>query len=321
MSAERVANTIVTFCKKCGAQLRAPAALAGKGGKCAQCGAAIQIPLKSEPVPASASQKPDEKVKPDEKQRKSTNMVLVSLVAAIVGVALGLGIYALFLMGPSGSVLPPPAMPKVLESDPDAAPPEPTATSPGGEPSVPTVINLVPKGQTPTRRTPLAPTSNPPRPSPPTDMRPGPRSGPGPGSGFSPGSGPRSGPGSSPRSGPGPGPGSGGRMGGRPSSVRSVDVWDAIHQGLVSITLTVQPNKVVEITAKREIQVPFVVVIKKGVRPFAASQAGQISVQASSDVFIDLSSQSEASIALPQAGEATVKTLTIAAEKKPPGQP
>lgn len=316
MSAGPDAKTIVTFCKKCGAQLRAPAALAGKGGKCAQCGAAIQIPLKSEPVPASASQKPDEKVKPDEKQRKSTNMVLVSLVAAIVGVALGLGIYALFLMGPSGSVLPPPPMPKVLEANPDAVPPGPPAAPPGDEPSVPTVIDLVPKGQTPTRRPPSGPTSNLPRPSPPTDVRPGPRSGPG--SGFGPGSGPRSGPGFGPRSSSGPGPGSGGRMGSRPSSVRSVDVWDAIHQGLVSITLTVQPNKIVEITAKRELQVPFVVVIKKGVRPFAASQAGQISVQASSDVYIDLSGQSEASVALPQAGEATVKTLTIAAEKKPP---
>ena len=307
MSAERDAKTIVTFCKKCGAQLRAPVALAGKRGKCAQCGTAIQIPLKSEPVPASANQEPDAEVKPDEKQRKSTNMVLVSLVAAIVGVALALGIYAVFLMGPSGSVLPPPAMPKVLETDPDAAPPEPTASPTGGEPSVPSVVNLVPKGQTPTRRPAPAPTSNPPRPSPPTDMRPGPRSGPG--SGFGPGSGPRSGPGSS------------GRMGSRPSSVRSVDVWDAIHQGLVSITLTVQPNKIVEITAKREVQVPFVVVIKKGVRPFATSQAAQISVQASSDVYIDLSSQSEASVALPQAGQPTVKTLTIAAENKPPGQP
>jgi hypothetical protein len=316
MAAGPDAKTIVTFCKKCGAQLRAPAALAGKSGKCAQCGAAIQIPLKSEPVPASASQKPDEKVKPDEKQRKSTNMVLVSLVAAIVGVALALGIYAVFLMGPSGSVLPPSPMPKVLEANPDAVPPGPSAAPPGGEPSVPSVIDLVPKGQTPTRRRPSGPTSNPPRPSPPTDMRPGPRSGPGPG--FGPGSSPRSGPGFGPRSSAGPGPGSGGRMGSRPSSTRSVDVWDAIHQGLVSITLTVQPNKIVEITAKREIQVPFVVVIKKGVRPFAATQAGQISVQASSDVYIDLSSQSEASIALPQAGEATVKTLTIAAEKKPP---
>jgi len=219
-------------------------------------------------------------------------------------VALALGIYAVFLMGPSGSVLPPPSMPKVQETDPDAAPPEPTATPPGGEPSVPSVVNLVPKGQTPTRRPSPAPTSNPPRPSPPTDMRPGPRSGPG--SGFGP---PRSGPGSS------------SRMGGRSGPARSVDVWDAIHQGLVSITLTVQPNKIVEITAKREVQVPFVVVIKKGVRPFATSQAAQIAVQASSDVYIDLSNQSEASVALPQAGQPTVKTLTIAAETKAPAQP
>ena len=304
MSTQRDAKTIVTFCKKCGAQLRAPAALAGKRGKCAQCGAAIQIPLKSEPVPASASHEPDAEVKPDEKQRTSTNKVLVSLVAAIVGVALALGIYAVFLMGPSGSVLPPPATPKIQETNPDAAPPEVTATPPGSDPSVPSVVNLVPRGQTSTKRPAPAPTSNPPRPSPPTDMRPGPRSGPG--SGFGP---PRSGPGSS------------SRMGGRSGPARSVDVWDAIHQGLVSITLTVQPNKIVEITAKREVQVPFVVVIKKGVRPFATSQAAQIAVQASSDVYIDLSNQSEASVALPQAGQPTVKTLTIAAEKKAPAQP
>ena len=108
---------------------------------------------------------------------------------------------------------------------------------------------------------------------------------------------------------------------GRPGYAKSLDVWDAIHQGLISVTLTAKPDKTVDITAKREMQMPFVVTIKKGIRPFATSATAQISVQAVTDVFLDLRTNAEATATLPLVGEATAKTLTIAAEKRPPAEP
>ena len=297
MPAESVPNAIVTFCKKCGAQLRAPANLAGKRGKCAKCGAAIRIPLKSEapppPAPGAADQQAAQEKKPDEKpERKSVNMVLVALVAAVVGIGLGLGIYALFLMGPSGSILPSPPVPQVPQTHPEGAGTSGQPVSPPGEPSVPSVIDLSPNAPPPTKRTaPRSGTS--PTAKPPAPPEPKPRSG------FL-----------APHRGPS-----------RPGYARQVEVWDAIHQGLVSLTVTVYANKTVEIKAKREIGVPLVIVIKKGVRPFAASQGAQASVQADRDVFLDLQSNPEAAVTLPLAGEASPKTFTIAAEKRPPEQP
>jgi len=230
MPAGSAPNTIVTCCKKCGTQLRAPAALAGKRGKCAQCGTAIQIPLKSGRAPAAAQPAAAE-AKADEKpRRKSMNMPLVCMVAAVVGVALGVGIYTLL---PSSSIFLPP-VPAVTK--PDAAPGSsaPAAASPidnRNDPPVPSVINLAPTDTRPVRRSPseslpFAPTPPPPEAGPrPSfgpgpgqrpDMGPDPRSGPGPG--MRPGSkqGMRSGPESGAEPGMGRSPGSGMRPGPRP---------------------------------------------------------------------------------------------------------
>lgn len=229
-------NTIVTFCRKCEAQLRAPAALAGKRGKCAQCGAAVRIPLKSEPAPAAA-RPPAAEAKADEKPRqKSVNMPLVCLGAAIAGVLLGLGIYVLL---PSSSIFLPPA-PDVTERDAALASPVPTAASPNdssNDPSVPSFINLAPKETRPakhpsSRSTPSAPSPPPPEAGPRPGFGPGPGMRPGPGSGSEPGMRPHPRPdmrpspesGSEPRMGPGrdrrPGQESGSGLGMRPGRDR-----------------------------------------------------------------------------------------------------
>ena len=199
-------NTIVTFCRKCGAQLRAPATLAGKRGKCAQCGAAVRIPLKSEPAPAAEA-------KADEKPRQKTmNMPLVCLIAAIAGVLLGLGIYILL---PSSSIFLPPA-PNVTERDAAPASTAASLSDSSNDPSVPSFINLAPKETGPakhpsSRSTPSAPSPPPPEAGPRPGFGPGPGMRGGPGSGSEPGMRPRPGPGmrggpesgSEPRMGPG----------------------------------------------------------------------------------------------------------------------
>ena len=216
MPARAVPNTIVTFCRKCEAQLRAPAALAGKRGKCARCGAAVRIPLKSEPAPAAVAQPPAAEAKADEKPRQKTvNMPLVCLIAAIAGVLLGLGIYILL---PSSSIFLPPA-PNVTERDAALASPASTAAplnDNGNDPSVPSVINLAPKETRPAQRpssrsTPSAPSPPPPEAGPRPGFGPGPGMRPGPGSGSDPGMRPGSRrgmrPGQESESEPGMGPG------------------------------------------------------------------------------------------------------------------
>jgi len=216
MPARAVPNTIVTFCRKCEAQLRAPAALAGKRGKCARCGAAVRIPLKSEPAPAAVAQPPAAEAKADEKPRQKTvNMPLVCLIAAIAGVLLGLGIYVLL---PSSSIFLRP-VPEVMKPDAALASPAPTAaplSDSSNDPSVPSVINLAPKETRPAQRpssrsTPSAPSPPPPEAGPRPGFGPGPGMRPGPGSGSEPGMRPRPRPdmrpgpesGSEPRMGPG----------------------------------------------------------------------------------------------------------------------
>ena len=246
MPAGSAPNTIVTCCKKCGTQLRAPDALAGKRGKCAQCGTAIQIPLKSERAPATAQPAAAEARADEKPRRKSVNMPLVCMVAAVAGVALGVGIYALL---PSSSIFLPP-VPAVTK--PDAAPGSsaPAAASPidnRNDPPVPSVINLAPKDTRPERRSPseslpFAPTPPPPEAGPRSGFGPGPGMGPGrrPDMGSDPGSGPgpgmRSGRGSGTRSGAGSGIGSGQRpdMGPDPRSGPGPGMRPGSKQGMRS---------------------------------------------------------------------------------------
>jgi len=213
MPAGTAPNTIVTCCKKCGTQLRAPAALAGKRGKCAQCGTAIQIPLKSERAPATAQPAAAEAQADEKPGRKSVNMPLVCMVAAVAGVALGVGIYALL---PSSSIFLPP-VPAVTKPDAAPASTAPAAASPidnRNDPPVPSVINLAPKDTRPERRSPseslpIAPTPPPPETGPRPSFGPGSNMGPDmgsdPGSGSGPGMRSGRGSGQGPDSGSGPG--------------------------------------------------------------------------------------------------------------------
>jgi hypothetical protein len=198
MSAGSVAGTIVAFCKKCGAQLRAPASLAGKRGKCARCGTAILIPLRSEQPPAAA--RPSHDAKADQKpQRKPLNMPLVCLGAVGVGLVLGLAIYAVL---PSSQAFLSP-LPEVPRADiaPSAAPPaQPAAQAAPADvrskqPPLPNVVILTPKGAKSPERPSWRPNpsqSGPPQPGPgskPT-FGPGPGMKHGPGSGWEAGKGP-----------------------------------------------------------------------------------------------------------------------------------
>lgn len=318
MTTEPAQDSIVTFCKKCKAQLRAPAGLAGKRGKCAQCGAAIVIPLKSEapaappaeaakpaaqpPAAESAAQPPPQRV----------NMVLMAVLAVLAGLILAVLIYVLFLMGPSGSILPRAPVPRSLPAETPAPPPaavsvntDPPAakaeTAATNEPEVPSIIRLGPKESTPAPKP--ARTAKPPAP---TKAWTSPNAGPQPGR---PPFGPPSGRPPSRDAMRGHRSSSSGRL------LEADALAGAVEQGVVSGKVTVRPDKTVEIALKREILTPMSVVFRQGTRA-VAGKGGFVVVAVERDVTLDLSTSTEATTVLPLAEPTNVKTLILAPSAK-----
>jgi len=309
-------DSIVTFCKKCKAQLRAPSKLAGKRGKCAQCGAAITIPLVSEAPPDAA--KPDAhapaKSAPEQAPAKRINMVTFSLLAVLAGVILAVLIYVMFLMGPSGSLLPRAPLPRPAPGEPPAGSPAvaPTETAvpakaeapATNEPALPSIIRLGPKESAPAPKPPKATAS------------------PAPTKGWTP-----------PNAGPQPGRPPFGPPSGRPpgkdpmrshrSSSRMVEVSDAIDQGVLSGKVTVLPDKTVEITLKREILTPMTLLFREGTKALGG-KGGFVVVSIGKNMTMDLTTSTEATLVLPLAEPTELKSVTIAPtprEEAAPHQP
>jgi hypothetical protein len=290
MAPERGRGSIVTVCKKCGAQLRASAALAGKRGKCAQCGTSIAIPLKSDVPQASDVETAPEDETCEKAKPKTIHPLLLAVIAAVVGVVLALIIY-MMVAGPS-SLLPKelpdrgPAMPDGA-LQPSGPAPAPAArvdsggsvspqTRPGAA-SLPPVIRLAPPGAP---KTPAAPT-------------------------------PKTDPAKA-------------DLTVQPGLRRTLEIWDAIHQRLVSVQVTTLPNQEdpkappthAEIKIKREATVPLVLIMKKGIRTFAGSRPGDLSFELPTDMEIDLQTEPETTLVLPLVGRVGAREVDIAPGKK-----
>jgi hypothetical protein len=233
----------------------------------------------------------------------SLRMPLAAGAAVLAGLILGVAVYLMLPTRSPESNLPrtPVPHPSITPSLPpppvSPAKPSPKPVAPPGDktPAPPTVEEPMPNIMT------LEPTGEP---------SPGARQ---PGHGKTPGGTPKAKPGTDTSD-----------QAIEPAPVRRLELWSAIRQGMISLQLTVHPDpdnpkvmKDVEIKMKREVLVPLIVEIKKGVNAFAASTPGSIGVRVAADTEVDLQGEPEVTLTLPVAGKPSVRFLKIGPHKKP----
>jgi len=233
----------------------------------------------------------------------SGRMALAAGLAVLAGLILGLVVY---LMLPAKSSEP--YLPRYPVVGPTAVTPSPAAPAPPASPAKPPAK----PGTPPAAKPPAPSTDEEPVPTVIT-LVPGGQSHSGSGSGKTPGGSPKTKPGTDASA-----------QALEPAPVRRLEMWSAIRQGMISLQLTVIPDpdnpkvmKDVEIKMKREVLAPLIIDIKKGVKAFAGTTPGSIAARAATDIEVDLQSEPESTFTLPVVGKPTVRSLRISPAKKP----